>query len=235
MFSKRLVAVFVLFATLGVLASACGGDKPKESSTTSSTGTAAAGAAGQTAPPSGSAITRQNTLIIATPEDVVSLDPPVGGNDLSSEIAWQMYEMPINYVFAKKDNTLVQQGDKTEPWLAEKVDMSADGLTITFRLRKGVKFHPSGNEMSAKDLDWMIRRELEMPVGFGKSIMASASISKPGRIIDEYTLEITLDRPNVAALAIIALIDTPLIDSVEAKKPSCNLPEPKKAVLRMSR
>jgi peptide/nickel transport system substrate-binding protein len=217
MFSKRIFVLF-LFAVLGVLVAACGGDSRKETSTTSASGTAAAGAGGQAAQQSSGAITRQNTLIIATPEDVVSLDPPVGGNDLSSEIAWQMYEMPVNYVFAKKDNTLVQQGDKTEPWLAEKVDVSSDGLTITFRLRKGVKFHPSGNEMSAKDLDWMIRRELEMPVGFGKSIMASASISKPGRIVDEYTFEITLDRPNVAALAIIALIDTPLIDSVEAKK-----------------
>src|SRR5262245_41058641 len=60
-------------------------------------------------------LSRQNTLVVATPEDVVSLDPPVGGNDTSSDIAWQTNEMAINYVFAKQGDILVQQGDKTEP------------------------------------------------------------------------------------------------------------------------
>jgi peptide/nickel transport system substrate-binding protein len=218
MLSKRTFGALSFIVVVTLLVTACGGDSRKDTATSSSSGTAAAGAAGQPTQASGNAITRQNTLIVATPEDVISLDPPVGGNDLSSEIAWQMYEMPVNYVFAKKDNVLVQQGDKTEPWMAEKVDVSPDGLTLTFTMRKGVKFHPSGNEMSAKDLDWIIRRELEMNVGFGKFIMSTAQISKPGRIVDQYTYEVTLDRPNVAALAILALIDTPLIDSEEAKK-----------------
>jgi peptide/nickel transport system substrate-binding protein len=212
MFPKRLFTVLAVVATITLLSFACGGEK-KESATNAAS-TATSGQATQ----SSSAVTRQNTLVIATAEDLSSLDPPVGGNDLSSEIDWQMYEMAINYTFAKKDNTLVQQGDKTEPWLAEKVDVSTDGTVITFKMRKGVKFYPTGTEMSAKDLDWIIRRELEMPIGFGKPTMVAASISKPGRVVDDYTYELTLDRPNVAALAVLALIDTPLIDSVEAQK-----------------
>jgi peptide/nickel transport system substrate-binding protein len=172
----------------------------------------------QTPAPSAATITRQNTLIISTPEDVVSLDPPVGGSDLSSEIDWQVYEMPINGVYVKQGEVLVQQGNQTEPWMAEKVDSSADGLTITFHMRQGVKFYPSGNEMTAKDMDWGIRRMLEMPVGYGKSVMANCSISKPGRIVDTYTFEATLDKANIAALSVIAGVDNAILDSTEAKK-----------------
>jgi peptide/nickel transport system substrate-binding protein len=207
----RLLAVLLLIAVLGA---ACKSEKKGEiSSSSSSPSSASAGT-----PASSGAVTRQNTLVIATPEDVVTFDPPVGGNDLSIEITWQIYEMPINAVFQRKEGILVQDGDKTEPWLAEKVDVSADGQTVTFKMRKGVKFYPTGNEMTAKDLDWAIRRELEMKVGFGKVIMATASVTKPGRIVDDYTYELTLDKPNVASLAIIALVDTGILDSTEAQK-----------------
>jgi peptide/nickel transport system substrate-binding protein len=165
-----------------------------------------------------SAVTRANTLIIATPQDVVSLDPPVGGNDISSEIDWQMYEMTNNFVFVNQNGALVQQGDKTEPWLAENIDVSPDARTITYHLRKAVKFYPSGNEMTAKDLDWVVQRMLQMKAGYGKFTLEDASIVKPGQVVDDYTYQITLDQANPAARPVLALIDNAIIDSVEAKK-----------------
>src|SRR5258708_5143991 len=51
----------------------------------------------------------------------------------------------------------VDENGATMPMLAESVDISADGLTYRFPLRKGVKFH-NGKEMTAADVKASLER-----------------------------------------------------------------------------
>lgn len=66
-------------------------------------------------------------------------------------------------------NSLVQidplKGDKYVPSLAEKWEMSTDGLTWKFDIRQGVKFH-DGSVLTADDVVWNLKRNSDPPKDF---------------------------------------------------------------------
>ena len=51
-----------------------------------------------------------------------------------------------------------------EPWVAESHSISPDGLTYTFKMRKGVKFH-DGTEVKAQDIVYSLDRILAVGKG----------------------------------------------------------------------
>src|SRR5439155_3701055 len=61
-----------------------------------------------------------------------SLDPAKCNNQRCRRVMWPIFESLVD--LSKDSRTIV-------PGLAESWDASADGLTYTFRLRKGVRFH----------------------------------------------------------------------------------------------
>ncbi len=90
--------------------------------------------------------------------------------------------------------------------LGEKVDVSADGLTYKIALRKGVKFH-NGRQMTADDIIWsyerMMNAKTASPAARYVRIIKGAKDFEEGkapkiaglRKVDDFTLEITMDRP----------------------------------------
>ncbi len=88
---------------------------------------AASGSASQTT----AKTKEQDTLIFAQGADPRGLDPALVDDGESSKIIVNVYEGLLKYA---KDST------KVEPCLAESWDVSADGLTYTFHLKKGVNF-----------------------------------------------------------------------------------------------
>lgn len=91
------------------------------------------------------------TLIFAQGADPRGLDPAMVDDGESSKVMVNIYEGLIKYA---KDST------KLEPCLAESWDVSPDGLTYTFHLRKNVKFH-DGTPFNAEAVKFNIERQMK--------------------------------------------------------------------------
>ncbi len=101
------------------------------------------------------------TLHLAVDEKIKSLDPIYGGDRYSDMQISQAYETLIQYHYLKRPYVLM-------PGLAESLpEVSRDGLTYTFHLKKGVLFqddqsfkatHGKGREMIADDVVYSFKR-----------------------------------------------------------------------------
>ncbi|MBH3362692.1 ABC transporter substrate-binding protein [Pseudomonas sp. URMO17WK12:I11] len=106
-----------------------------------------------------------------------------------------------------------------QPALAERWDISADGLTYTFHLRRGVKFHTTdyfkpSRDLNADDVLWSLRRQLDpshpwhdkTSIGYPYfESMAFNSLLKSVDKTDDYTVVITLTRPEAPLLRDMAM------------------------------
>jgi dipeptide transport system substrate-binding protein len=109
-----------------------------------------------------------------------------------------------------------------QPALAERWDISPDGLTYTFHLRQGVKFHTTAyftpsRDFNADDVLWSLRRQLDpahpwhdkTSVGFPYfESMAFKGLLKSVDKTDEHTVVITLTRPEAPFLRDMAMAFT---------------------------
>ena len=114
--------------------------------------------------------------------DATSLNPVVATDGQSYIAEWPIYD------------SLVELDDKlgVKPLLAESWEVSRDGLTYTFKLKKGVKWH-DGKPFTADDLvatwEWVADpASAAVTSGAYKDI---ARIDKP----DSHTAKITFSRP----------------------------------------
>lgn len=119
-------------------------------------------------------------------------------------------------------------GTKVEPALAEKWSISADGLTYTFTLRKGVKFHSSesfkpSRDFSAEDVLFSFDRMLNKENAFHKAAPASYEYAQdmglPANVLkidapDPMTVRFKLKDVDAAFLANLAM-DFASIQSAE--------------------
>lgn len=95
-----------------------------------------------------------------------------------------------------------------EPDLAERWEISRDGLVYTFRLRRGVRFHDkppvNGREMDSADVVWSIQRMLEEnPENIKRDLF---SVIKSAEAVDRYTVRITLNEPFAPLLDNLATV-----------------------------
>ena len=88
-----------------------------------------------------------------------------------------------------------------EPWVAESYTIAPDGLTYTFKMRHGVKFH-DGTEMKAQDVVYSLDRILA--VGKGAASLFKTMV-EPGaaRAVDDYTVEFKLKKPSAIFLSVV--------------------------------
>ena len=108
---------------------------------------------------------------------------------------WDPSDSYSNEIVAMNNmyETLLRYDSKTETFkniLAESYEVSDDGLTWTFKLREGVKFH-TGNEMTAESAKASFERTIER----GKGAAFIWDPVKEINVKDTYTLEFVLSYP----------------------------------------
>ncbi|TMS57367.1 ABC transporter substrate-binding protein [Imbroritus primus] len=92
----------------------------------------------------------KNTVVVALDKEIQSLDAQVTASGDSQRYAMQIYD--TLYGFDAKGNVI--------PRMAENYKMSPDGLTYTFTLRKGIKFH-NGDPFTSEDVKYSIERIID--------------------------------------------------------------------------
>lgn len=144
------------------------------------------------------------SITVTYKDDVATLDPAIGYDWQNWSMIKSLFDGLMDYV----------PGTTTlRPGLAESHTLSADGLTYTFKLRPGVKFH-NGREMTAEDVKYSLDRvtnpATQSPgAGFFASIAGFDAAGDAGlsgvKVIDPQTVEITLSRPDATFLHVMAL------------------------------
>ena len=152
--------------------------------------------------------------------DPITLDPAVSGEMISHEYIQQIY------------NGLVRLGENLEPSpdIAERWDVSADGRTYTFYLRRDIKFQ-DGREVTASDFKYSFERACRPStgsltaatylgdiVGVEEVLSGKATDISGVRVIDDYTLQITIDTPKSYFLAKMTYPVAFVVDSNEAEQ-----------------
>ena len=144
------------------------------------------------------------SITVTYKDDVATLDPAIGYDWQNWSMIKSLFDGMMDYV----------PGTTTlRPGLAESYALSEDGLTYTFKLRPGVKFH-NGREMTADDVKYSLDRvtnpATQSPgAGFFGSIAGYDAAGDAGlsgvKVIDPLTVEITLSRPDATFLHVMAL------------------------------
>ena len=135
--------------------------------------------------------------------DPLTLDPAVSGDMTSHEYITQIY------------NGLLRLGDDLEPVpdIAREWQVSKDGTTYTFSLRDDVRFH-DGREVKAEDVKYSWERACRPAtgsltaatylgdiIGVSEVLAGEAEEISGVKVIDDYTLEVTIDAPKSYFLA----------------------------------
>jgi peptide/nickel transport system substrate-binding protein len=126
-------------------------------------------------------------------------DPAVGSDYASSTALVNLYD---TLIFPTADGG-------SDPWLAESWDISPDGITYTFHLRQGVKFH-DGTELQASDVVYSYNRLKTIGEGYAYLISGVAAVDAP----DDYTVVFTLEEPSglfVPSLARLYIVNEDLV------------------------
>ncbi|HMU92705.1 MAG TPA: ABC transporter substrate-binding protein [Anaerolineales bacterium] len=153
---RKMFALLSLLVIASMALSACGGTAPTAAPSTGDTTTEATEApstdTGSEAPAAEFKSADPTTMVVANAEVATdTFDPALAYDTASAEIIQNTYE---TLVFYDGEAT-----DKFVPMLAESWELSDDGMTYTFKIRSGVKFH-EGQDMTASDVAYSFQRGL---------------------------------------------------------------------------
>ena len=201
----RPIAPFRPALALALLLALASGCAKRESNAPSAGGSAVAPVQG-------------GTLVYARGHDSVRLDPGHETDGESFKVMDNLYENLVS--FADTTTELV-------PELATRWDISADGLTYTFHLRPGVKFH-DGTPFDAAAVVFSLDRQRDKkpahpfhsvggPYPYWQA-MSMDDIVADLKAVDDSTVVFTLKRRNAPFLANLAMGFASIVSPTAAKQ-----------------
>lgn len=148
-----------------------------------------------------------DTLITASLGEPTNLIPILTTDAPSHEVASRIYNGLVKY---DKDLNIV--GD-----LASRFEVSPDNLSITFYLKRGVKWH-DGHPFTARDVmyTYKVMVDPKTPTAYSGDYL----LVKKAEIIDDFTFRVTYDRPFAPALISwsISILPSHLLEGKEITK-----------------
>ncbi|MEI8348511.1 MAG: peptide-binding protein [Candidatus Omnitrophota bacterium] len=129
-----------------------------------------------------------DTIVTGTSAEASNLIPMLSSDSASHEISGMIFNGLVKY-----DKDLTLAGDLAQNW-----EISPDGLTIIFHLRKGVKWQ-DGVEVTADDVMFGYRTIIDerTPTAYKEDYLQV----KEARAIDRYTFRVTYELPFAPALS----------------------------------
>jgi oligopeptide transport system substrate-binding protein len=162
---------------------------------------------------------RQELRLAGTIEDPVPLDPAVARDVNSAFMTRQVF----------RGLTRFDENLEPVPELAQRIEISADGLTYHFQLRDNARF-ADGSPITARDVAFSLTRALSPQtaadagaalagpsylgdiVGADAVIRGEASELAGVRVIDDRTIEIDLEAPRATFLMKLASAPAAIVD-----------------------
>ena len=196
---RRVLSRWALLAAILLLAAACDG-----------AATDAEDVGGEES--SGGEVNNPGVFVHALDGEPTTLDPARAAlGEYGEQVIIQVYEFLVD---------IGPEGPEPIPALATEVPtqenglVSEDGLTYTFPIREGVKFH-DGSDLTAEVVKYSWDRAMELNLPEGQASTLTDTIEET-RAVDEFTFEVTLQEPNVAFITSVVYSTPAAIVSMEA-------------------
>jgi peptide/nickel transport system substrate-binding protein len=199
---RKLLLIGTMGALLALLVSACGGSS-------GGGGTISVASEGESKTTANAACEEEpvagGTLVYSRQLETVTLNPREiknGNGDIFAQ------EMIFNGIVRNDPNGT----DKVVPGLAESWDISKDGLTYTFHLRKGLKYS-DGTPLTSADIAWNLEQFADPEVNISLAGVAAGMESVKATNAD--TVVIKLEHPVAAFLYNLAIFPAFIVDKAK--------------------
>ena len=169
----------------------------------------------------------KDVLVVANEFGPNSLDiHTVGANRPSYSVSWMCYDRLLTFGRKKlPDGQVMYDYAKLEPELAESWKIAPDGNSVTFKLRRGIKFHDR-TPITANDVKWSFDRAVTVG-GFPTFQMKAGSLEDPKQFValDAQTFRIDFVRRDKMTMNDIA-VPVPVIYNSEQVKRNATAQDP---------
>jgi peptide/nickel transport system substrate-binding protein len=149
------------------------------------------------APAAPASLDRDHTLVIGVAGDMTGWDPATASYFLANEIIQNTHDTLVDLdKVTDAAGNVMRDVNKLIPALAESWQVSPDGKTFTFPLRKGAKFN-NGDPVNAQAVKDSVAHDLKVP-NMQKRLTSLASLDSLDRVTvdDEYTVSFHLPVPS---------------------------------------